>query len=184
MEIIVPRKKLLHPLIGFGQLLSPEGDVLWESPDWIENTLTNEGEEAILNTFYREQANVAKYLALIEGGTAAPSETSTMGYLGGGAGQREIRAPTVDGYNRQQITAGNWGAPALDSGDFKTTAAQKTFGPASGSDWLDITHVALVTAATGQASGSGKLLNFLALGGATDVAVGQSFLYTISVKAS
>jgi hypothetical protein len=28
-----------HMFEGHGQLISPEGDVLWEDPDWIPNAL-------------------------------------------------------------------------------------------------------------------------------------------------
>jgi hypothetical protein len=90
----------------------------------------------------------------------------------------ESKAPGVDGYSRQQILAGDWGAPALDAGDMQTQAAEKAFGPISGSA-MTVTHMALVTVATGTA---GKLLLFLALSASTTVAVGQSFKYTLRAK--
>lgn len=170
-------RKLWSPLEGRGAIISPEGDVVWEDPDWIPNALLNEGEESILNVYYREQANPSKYLALI---TGTPAETDTMAWLAA----NEIRVPTpVDGYARQQLLAANWGAPALDTGDMQTSHAEISFGPASGSAWSAITGVAVVTAATGQLAGSGKLIQALALTGSQNVSIGFYFRYTLRVKA-
>lgn len=190
MEIFVPkfapirRRLIQHPLLGRGQVVSPEGDILWEDPDWVPNALADEGEEAILNVFYRETSNLSKYLALIEGGTTPPAETSTMSYLGGGAGAKETRVPGVDGYTRPQIIAADWGAPALSSGDYQTAAAQKTFGPATSNNWTALTHIAIVSASSGQSSGSGKFLHYIALTGTIAVPVGMDFKYAVAVKAA
>jgi hypothetical protein len=158
---------LWHPVMGRGQVLNPDGSVAWEE-SWQLNAVADEGEKAILDVFYREQANVAKYLALL---TAAPSETTTM------ATMTELGAGV--GYSRQQIAAGDWSAPALDAGDMQTQAAEKTFGPATGA-WA-ITHVAIVTVASGT---GGLFLQFLALSAnPTNIASGQSFKYTYRTKA-
>lgn len=178
MEIIVPRKRLWSPTEGRGKLLSPEGDVLWEDPDWIPNALMDEGEASMLNVYLAEAANPSKYLCLIDGSTTPPAETDTMAYLGGAAGSREAKTPGSSGYNRQQILAADWTNDGLISGDIRFSAAQKTFGPASGSSWT-FTHAGLVTAATGQSAGSGKFLLNIALSGPTTVNVGQSFVYTL-----
>lgn len=163
-----PRKKAWSPTIGRATLLSPEGDILWQDPDWVQNTLADEGEASVLNVYFREQANPTKYGALL---TAAPSETTTnatMTELVGGA------------YVRQQYIAADWSAPALDAGDMQTTAANKTFGAATGASWTGITHFALVTSASGT---GGSFLLYLALSGTTTVAVGQSLIYTLRTKA-
>jgi hypothetical protein len=174
MSLTIVTRKLTaekwHPTIGRGVLLSPEGDVLAEDPDWIENSLADEGEQAVLNVFYLEQTNLSKYLALL---SAAPSDTTTM------ATMTESATPGSGGYARPQILAADWGAPALNGGDYQTTAAEKTFGPnSSGSAWT-LAAVALVSAATGT---SGKFLNYLAttIG---SVPNGTSYKYTLSVKA-
>jgi hypothetical protein len=182
MDLLVPRKKLWSPTEGRGQLLSPEGDVLWEDPDWIPNALMDEGEASILDVYFREQANVSKYLALVNGGTTAPGETDTMAYLAGAAGAGETKNPGTNGYARQQIVAGDWSVPALDVGDMQTAAAEKTFGPAATAAWT-VTHVMLVTHATSQASGGGKAILFLPLAASTSIAIGQSFKYTLRAKA-
>lgn len=167
-ELLRPRKTLLY---GRGEILSPEGDVLW-AEDWQPNFLTDEGEQSLLNVFYREQANPSKYLALLN--MASPVETTTM------ATMTEAKAPAADGYNRQQFTApGDWAAPALNSGDYQTVGAEKTFGPISGTQMV-ATHAALVTALTGTA---GLLLQVIALSATTTVPVGQSYRYTLTNKA-
>lgn len=180
------RKKLIaHPTRGKGQIISPEGDVMWEDADWMENALLDEGEFSILNVYYLLASNPQKYLCLIAGSSTAPVETDTMAYLGGGANAQEVKVPGVDGYPtpRVEIIAGDWGAVALNSGDGQTTAAEKTIGPAATNPWNSITHVGLVTGATGQIAGSGKFLNSIALSATQSVSVGFSFKYTLSVKA-
>jgi hypothetical protein len=162
--------KLWSPTEGCAQLLSPGGEVLWEDPAWIPNALVDEGEESILNVWLREQANPGKYLMCLN--QAAPAETAAMTAL------TESKTPGSDGYNRQQIAAGDWSAPALDAGDMQSSAAEKTFGPITGTA-MTVTHVALVTVATGT---GGKFLLFLALSATTTIAVGQSLRYTLRAK--
>jgi hypothetical protein len=167
MELYVPRKRLWSPTEGRGRLVAPSGEVLWES-EWIPNALADEGEENILNVWLREQAHLTKYLALL---TAAPSETTTMATM--------TELGTGVGYSRQQILAAEWGAPALDAGDMQSAAPEKSFGPASSSNWT-LTHVALVTTASGT---GGKFLSFLAVsGGPLTVPVGISYKYTLRAK--
>ncbi|MGH2555473.1 MAG: phage tail fiber protein [Actinomycetota bacterium] len=168
-RLIIPR--LWSPTEGRAQLIAEDGvTVLWEDPDWVPNGLADEGEENILNDWLREQAALSKYLACLNDATIA--ETDTM------ATMVESKAPGADGYNRQQILAADWGVPALDVGDMQSSAAEKTFGPISGTS-ATVTHVALVTALTGT---TGKFLLFVALSATTTVAVGQSLKYTLRAK--
>jgi hypothetical protein len=162
---------LWHPTRGRGTLYSPEGDILWQDPDWIENTLVDEGEQSVLEVYFREQANPTKYLALIN--QATPAETDTMASL------TESKSPGTGGYSRQQILGTDWGATALNAGDMQTTAAAKTFGPIATSA-LTATHIVLTTTATGT---GGKFLLYIALSATTVIAAGQSFVYTLSTKA-
>lgn len=157
---------------GRGAVLAPDGSIdHWVDEEWQPNFLADEGEQSVLNVYFLEAANVSKYLALL---TATPIDTTTE------ATMTEVFAPPLNGYARQQINAVDWGAPALDSGDYMTTAAQKTFGPAATNPWTALTYVALVSTATGTA---GKFLSAIALSGSTSIAIGQSFLYTMSQKA-
>lgn len=167
----VPDGKL-HLVFGRGTLVNADGSVAWEE-EWQPNALLDEGEQSVLEVYFREQSNPTKYLALL---TAAPAETATM------ATYSEVFAPPLNGYSRQAYTAGggDWGATALNAGDYQTTAAQKTFGPASSNAWNSMTNVAIVTTSTGTA---GKLILTVALSATTTVGIGQSFLYTTTVKA-
>jgi hypothetical protein len=160
----------LHLVWGKETILDPDGSIAWEG-EWTPNALLDEGEQSVLNVYLLEAANPTKYLALL---TAAPGETATM------ATMTEVFAPPLNGYSRVQVLNTDWGAPGLDSGDYKTTAAEKTFGPASSNPWNSMTNIALVTTSTGTA---GKLLLTVALSGTTTVNIGQSFKYTLATKA-
>jgi hypothetical protein len=119
-----------------------DGELIFDSDFWAPNALTNEGQAHMLNVWAREQANLSKYLMLLNmpaGG--APTKTTVY------AGLTESTTPGSNGYARQQIASGDWGAPALDSGDQQISAAQKTFGQFSGN--VPVSHVGLISASTG-----------------------------------
>ena len=157
-------------LEGRGSILDVDGKVIEESP-WMPNSLADEGEQNVLNTWLLEQAHLSKYLALL---TVDPSETTTMATM-----TELLGGPGTGGYSRQQGTSGQWITPALNAGDYQTELAEKTFGPAT-VPWVAFNNVAMVTTATGTA---GKFLLFVALSGATSLLIGQSFKYTLRVKA-
>lgn len=171
----VPRLREGHMFVAKGQVVNYDGSIDQETEwsPWMLNALADEGEASMLNVYLKEAANVSKYLALIDGTTTAPAETSTMAYLGGGAGAKETQVPAANGYNRQQILNTDWTDDGLISGDARFSAAEKTFGPASAT-WT-ANYMALVTAATGQIAGSGKFLLYLALSATTTIAINQSF---------
>lgn len=156
---------------GKGTVLNSDGTVDHEL-DWVQNAVADEGEQSVLNVWLKATTNPSKYLALLN--QASPGETTTMGTM------TESNTPTANGYNRQVILTSDWSTPALTGGDYKTTAAEMTFGPASGSSWT-LTHAILVTALTGT---SGLFLLFIALSASTTIAVGQSFKYTLALSAS
>jgi hypothetical protein len=174
MEIFVPkltlrkrRFKKWSPTHGMGRVISPEGDVLWSDPDWMPNALHDAGEQSMLNVYLKEQANVAKHLGLLNDGTVAETD-GTMSAV------TETQTPGSAGYNRQQIAAGDWTDDGLQGGDYRFTAAEKTFGPASGSSWT-ATHASLSSTSTG----AGILILTVALSGTTTVNIGQSLKYTL-----
>lgn len=174
-----------HIAVGFGWVSNPDGSVAWEQDGWQWNAVIDEGEADGLNTWFRGVAITSKYLVLIDGRTTAPTETDTMAYLGGGAQAQEVTVPTTNGYARPQVATGDWNAPALNSGDMQIDmAAAKTFGPNTGGAAWVASHAGMVTAATGQLSGSGKFLLFLALAGNTTINIGQSFNYLLKAKLS
>jgi hypothetical protein len=155
---------------GMGAIIHPDGYREWIDSEWQYNAMANEGQTIVLNTVFLGVAMTSLYLALL---TATPTKTTTE------ATMTEVFTPPLNGYARVQVNTGDWGAPALDSGDEMTTAAQKTFGPASSNAWNSLTYVAMVTTSTGTA---GKFFCFIALSGTTTIAIGQSFDYTISQK--
>lgn len=124
-------------------IVSADGDVIWDS-DWkeaIPNALTNDGQAHMLNVWAREQANLNKYLFLLNmAGGSAPTKTSTLGTI------TEAVTINTNGYARVQIGATDWSAPALDTGDEQISATQKTFGPFTGN--VPVTHVALASVAS------------------------------------
>lgn len=167
LEIFTPSKRLWHPTEGRGQLLSPEGDVLWEDPDWMPNALHDAGEQSMLNVYLKENTNPAKYLGLLNDASVAETD-GTMSAV------TEAATPGSNGYNRQQIAAGDWTDDGLQGGDYRFSAAEKTFGPISGST-VTATHASLSSTSTG----AGILIVTVALSGSTPIAVGQSFKYTL-----
>lgn len=171
-------KRSWSPTMGLAAVLDPDGTVAWQEDEWVENDLANEGQSSVLSVYLAGGANPSKYIALINGGTTPPTKTSTMAYLGGSAGANETQVPAANGYNRQQILTTDWAVDGIIGADERYSAAQKTFGPASGSTWT-ITHACMVTALTGQIAGSGKFILFLAISASTTIAINQSFLYTL-----
>lgn len=141
-SLIVPSKELIEvDNLAFEmreRILSPEGDVLFDSDYWEPNALTNDGQAHMLNVWAREQSNLNKWLMLLNmPGGAAPTKTSTLATI--------TEAITVNSntYARTQISATDWGSPALDAGDQQITASQKTFGTFTGN--VPVSHVALAS---------------------------------------
>lgn len=118
------------------------GKLIFDSEFYIPNALTNAGQADMLNVWARETTDLAKYLMLLNmPAGAAPTKTTVY------AGLTESVTAGTNGYARQQILAADWSAPALDTGDMQTAAAQKTFGPFTGN--VPVSHVGLVSASTG-----------------------------------
>lgn len=160
-----------HPTLGRYTLLNSDGSIAKQG-EWVENFLAQEGEQSILNVYFLNTAQIATtYLCLLQGTPTASTVMSTM---------TESPAPGASGYARQAVAAADWGAPAIDAGDYMTTAASKTFGPASGSAWPSLTYVGIVTTSSGT---GGKFIGAVALSGTTTIAIGQSMVYQIAMKA-
>lgn len=101
----------------------------------------------------------ATYLALL---TAAPADGTTM------ATMTEV---ATAGYARQTVT---WTAPAVSGGARRTqNDAQLTFGPFT-ADPPNVTHCALVSAASGTI---GDFLMFWTLDAAKDAAINESIQF-------
>jgi hypothetical protein len=94
-------RRRFSPTMAIGAVMNPDGTVAWQDTEWQTNALIDEGERDMLAVYLGAQTNPSKYLCLINGTTTAPVETSTMLYLGGGAGANETQVPGANGYNRE-----------------------------------------------------------------------------------
>ena len=157
-----------------------DGNVV-EETDWLDaipNMLTNDGQAHMLNVWAREQANNNKWLMLLNmAGATAPTKTHVLTTI------TEAVTINTNGYARTQISATDWGAPALDVGDQQIQAAQKSFGPFTGN--VPVTHVALASVAS---TFSGTLFlhvptaYYTANGTARTFVNGESYLITLRDK--
>lgn len=153
--------------MGIGALISEEGDVLWQDPDWMFNALHDAGEQDMLQVFLSEQAHKTKYLGLLNDASIAETDGTMTAVT-------EAQTPGTNSYNRQQILNTDWANDGLQSGDYRFSAAEKTFGP--------ITTAALTATSASLSSTSttaGILFLTLALSATTTVAVNQSFKYIL-----
>lgn len=136
---------------------------------WTENALADEGENDILDVFFRgATAPSSLYFALL---SANPSDTTTM------ATMTELAAS--NGYGRIAVARNTTDFPTLapSSGDAQTTTATKTF-TASGS-WTGATDLALVTTSTGTA---GRFIAWAALSATRTLINGDSLQVSMSIK--
>lgn len=177
--IIVPSLPLPRPrgyrrarfsaVMGFAAVLDPDGSVVWQEEDWQFNGLHDAGELSMLDVYLREQANVAKFLALLNDASLAETDGTMAAVV-------ESKAPGVDGYARQQYTApGDWVSDGLQGGDYRMSGAEKTFGPVTGTTLTATASAVTTTAATT----AGLLLMTLPLSATTSVAVNQSLKYIL-----
>lgn len=180
-----PRYSLL---LGRGTVIGLDGEAVWEE-DWQPNALTNDGSSYFVNAGLKSTGAVATmYLGLLtQAGTNVPSATTHASDIAatGAAGGTTVTEEAGGGYARQTVLSSDWGAIVI-SGGSQTTAAQKTFGPASTAAWTGaagntaaITYAFLTTGAT---TTLGTFVLYIALSGTTTVNVGQQFLYTLTYK--
>jgi hypothetical protein len=146
-----------------GAVVNPDGTIDEQPEEWLHNAVHDAGEQLVGQVFLQEQSHSTKFLALLNDGSLAETD-GTMSAV------TESKTPGSDNYNRQSITSGNWTNDGLQGGDYRFSAAEKTFGPISGSS-LTATHSALCTTSTG----AGILISTVALAATTTIAVGQSF---------
>lgn len=161
------------------RILSPDGDVLWESSqDWSPNMLTNDGQAHMLNVWARELANNTKWLMLLNmAGATAPTKTTTLATI------TESVTINTNGYARTQISPTDWTAPALDVGDQQIQSTQKTFGAFTGN--VLVTHVALASVAstfTGTLFLHVPTAYYTSQGVARTFVSGESYLVTLRDK--
>jgi hypothetical protein len=118
---------------------TPELDMLVaEAQTWQHNALLDDGENNMLDVYFRSNAAPASfYFALVN---STPAETITMATLSG-----EV---TGTGYARIAVARNttDWAAPTLST-DYSTTSVTKTF--TAGGTWTSAITLMLVTSASG-----------------------------------
>lgn len=174
--------------LGRGEVRDAKLGTVWQE-DWQPNALTNDGSTYFVNAGLKNTGAVASmFLGLITAATSnVPSATTHASDIVavGAGGTTTVSEEAGGGYARQTVLSSDWGSIVI-SGGSQTTAAQKTFGPASGAAWTTsagnsaaISYAFLTTGAT---TTLGTFVLYIALSGTTTVNVGQQFLYTLSYK--
>lgn len=161
------RARRMSLAMGFGAIIEPDGSVAWQEEEWSFNALHDAGEQSMLNVYLKELSNPTKFLGLLNDGSVAETDGTMTAVT-------EATTPGTQGYNRQAVIAADWTDDGLQSGDYRFSAAEKTFGPVATSA-VAATHASLSTTATG----AGLLLLTIALSGTTVINVGQSFKYLL-----
>jgi len=135
-----------------------------------ENALADEGEENLLDAYFRDQ-NVPPtfYLMLVDD---TPEETDSLADIMG--------EPSTNGYERQEITrdSTSWPTLELDSGDYMITSAQVIF-QATGGSWGPVTYSVLTTVGSGTA---GPLISYVALSQSRTLSADETLGCTIRIK--
>lgn len=154
-----------HPTAWKFTHRNAEGEILWES-DWQENALTDEGEQAILEAFFRGGSVPTNfYIGLVNDSGIA--ETDTLATMAG--------EPSSNGYARQLTT---FAAAALDSGDYQTVSDTETI-TASGGSIGPVDHAILTDVSSGTA---GDLIAYVPLSTTRTLTDGDSLDVSVTVK--
>lgn len=154
------------------------GDVIQGSADdlevvqsqlWTPNTLVNEGENDILDTYFNDQAvRASLYFRLYADGAIA--ETDTLTTL-----TSEVTGTSYDGV---VVTRGtHWSEPAVDAGDGETTSTTRTF--TAGGTWTNADELVLATVQNGTA---GLFLAWVALSTTRQLEDTDTLDVTLAVK--
>ena len=162
---------------GIGEVLVPvlSTDYIAALNDrgWQDNDLVNEGEDELLNTYFRAQAKqTTLYGRLYQAGTIG--ETATLA----SPGATELTATL--GYAAVTWSVGNtdFGAPTDASGSQQTTSTTKTF-TASGT-WSPVTQLVLATSTNNTTSG--KLVAWSALSATRTLANTDTLDVSIAIR--
>jgi hypothetical protein len=109
------------------------------SKETIHNVLTDEGERNLLDTYFRNNNVPPAFFVGLHSGDL--SDTSTLA---------NVTEPSQAGYARKTLARNttDWGAPALDAGDYQTTGLTVVFTSAFTS-WTPVNKMFLASQATG-----------------------------------
>jgi hypothetical protein len=142
--------------IGHFQLVAynEDGEEIWR--EVFHNSLSDGGEQSLLDCYLRGQNCPTTFYLRLSNPTNcgnAGAETSSLATVASGE-------PATNGYAAKNITRNTTGWPtlALDSGDYKATAATQTFN-ASGGSWGPVSCAFIATSSdnTGVFVASGAL---------------------------
>ena len=161
---------------GLGDVCIPVGSAAHRealaSRRWLDNNLTNEGEEEVLNTYFRTMAKKSNlYGRLYDVAAPPPADAATLAALGTevtGTGYAAVTWPVSDA---------GFPTSALDSGAWKVTSSVQTF-TATGA-WTAADYLALATVAT---TTTGKLVAWVALSATRTLAASDTLDVSVSVK--
>ena len=162
------RRKRWSPTMGLAAVVEPDGSIASQESEWQSNALHDAGEQSMLQVYLKEQANPLKYLALLNDATIAETDGTMAAVV-------ETKTPATGGYDRQAILAADWTDDGLVTGDYRFSAAEKTFGAATTASMV-VTHSAVTTTL---ATTAGLLLLTVPLSATTTVAVGQYLKYLL-----
>lgn len=139
------------------------------SEDIVLNNLADEGEEAMLDVFFRNGTSYATFYIRLFNDT--PVDTDGLSDL--------INEASGNGYAAQSLSRNDTDFPtlALDSGDFQVESLEQTFS-ASGGSWGPVTYAVLATSS----DNSGKLIAYVALASSRTLQDGDSLKVTFKIK--
>jgi hypothetical protein len=153
----------LDLLIGSPEYLEAIGDQPWES-----NALADEGEQQILDVYFRGASPPASlYVGLVAG---SPSDTTTL------ATMTEVSGT---GYARIALARNStdWPTLALNSGDYQVVSLAKTF--TAGGTWTGATNAFLTDASSGT---SGKFVAYTPLSATRTLVNTDTLAVTHTIK--
>lgn len=154
---------------GIGDVTpADEADVLACQPVTL-NAVADEGEQLILDVFFRAAAAPTNFTLRLTGTT--PGETSTL------AGLTEVTGTGYAGITIARNTT-DWPTLALVGGDYKVSMLTKTF-TATGT-WTAATNMYLATTS----NNVGKLVSYSALSASRTLVNGDTLAVDYSVTAS
>lgn len=150
-------------------LVAPSRAASWLSPREALAAVIDEGEQSMLDVYFRGAAAPTQFYLRLYNDTCA--ETKTLATL--------TSEPSTNGYAAQLIERSTTGWPslALSGGDYEATASTETFS-ASGGSWGPVNAAVLATTS----DNTGKALNCLALSQARTLAAGEQLQATLKVK--
>ena len=161
---------VFHPTEWSYRQINKDGEVLWEQ-DWTPNVLADEGEQLILDVFFRNATAPTNFYIGVVNDT--PGEGDTLSTLTG--------EPATGGYSRSSylVERSNTGWPTLevDGTGYRVVSTTETI-TATGASIGPVTYAFLATSS----DNSGDLIAYNALSQSRTLADGDSLEITMRIK--